>query len=87
LKPGGAAFLRPGPYSVANSRRPKDGSVLTKVKTAVNHHFQARTNKKSPEPAADVPIYEKFIPQLSLTATEDRPQFARAVMERRMNEG
>ena len=86
LKPDGAASLRPGPYSPANGHRSKDGNVLTKMKTAMNHHFQARTNKKSPEPA-EAPFYKEVIPQLDLTTIEDRPQSARAIMERRMNEG
>jgi hypothetical protein len=75
LKPDAINSLRPGQYTTAKARGVKDGNVLTKMKTAMNHHFQGHANKKSPEPA-ETSNSEKTIRQSALTT-----------MEIRMNEG
>ena len=76
LKPNLSEPLNPGVHlPLANNSHPKDGKVLTKMKTAMNHHFQTRTNKKSSEP------------DKSLSKKEALPQSALTTMEIRVNEG
>jgi hypothetical protein len=75
LKPDSTECLRPGVCLSANNGHLKDGNVLTKMKTAMNHHLQTLSNKKSPQPAEYL-RNKDVLPQPTLTK-----------MEIRMNEG
>ena len=50
LKPGRNSTILQGPYVPMKKRRLKDNKVLTKVKTAINDRWQARTVKRNPRP-------------------------------------
>lgn len=74
LKPDASNSLRPGPYTPVKTSRLKDGNVLTKMKTAMNH-IPGRANKKSPELA-------EMADEGEVMAQPSVPN-----MELRMNEG